>query len=86
MAKRAYTVIAEHLGQDEETIKDYEYQPGKFTQKVYSFGNYYYAIKEPKDSDGIFTNWYPINSSYDGRTIWMHDAEVKESKVVVVNR
>lgn len=75
MSKRSYTRIAEHFGQDEQDIKDSEYQPGRFSTKVYIFAGEYYAGKKPKDTDGFMSNWHPINSSYDGSQLWHHAVE-----------
>lgn len=36
MSKRIATQIAEHFGFDIDEIKEYEYQPGFFTRKVYA--------------------------------------------------
>ena len=75
--KRIATLLAEHFGQDISDMRDNEYQPGRFTRKVYTFGNDYYSAgsKAPIDSDGILVFVRHFPSSYDPSvTIWEYKA------------
>lgn len=76
MAKSGSTLLAEHFGTDSETIRDNEYQHGRFNKPVYSLGNEFWAggKVKPKDEDGILTNWVRIISSYDPNCVlWLHN-------------
>lgn len=72
MAKSGYTLIAEHFGTDNESIKDYVYQTGRFNKPVYALSdNEYWAggkIK-PVDSEGILVDWIKVISSFDNDSI-----------------
>lgn len=77
MSKRIATLLAEHFGWDVTDVRDSEYQPGRFTRKVYTLGNDYYSAgaKPPIDSDGfiVFARSFP--SAYDPTvTIWEYKA------------
>ena len=71
MAKRIHTIIAEHLGWDSLDVWENCYQYGRFNKRVYTIGNCYMTSgkSKPVDSDGLLTDWKPIVSAYDGKSI-----------------
>lgn len=71
MAKPGYTQIAEHFGVSNETIRDMEYRPGKFSKPVYHFADTLYAAgkTKPVDLDGDIT-FRVIPSRFTPHTIW----------------
>lgn len=72
MAKRSYTLIAEHFGSDSADIRDSEYQPGRFPRPIYSLSdNEYWAAgnTKPRDPDGTLANWEKVISSYDRKSV-----------------
>jgi uncharacterized Zn finger protein (UPF0148 family) len=77
--KSTLTLVAEHLGTSTEDLKDYEYQPGRFTKPVYSSGKHLYAAgdtapKEVKNdpNEPDMYKWSKVSSNYDPRyTIWV---------------
>tara|TARA_R110000868_G_scaffold196229_1_gene442115 strand:- start:48 stop:302 length:255 start_codon:yes stop_codon:yes gene_type:complete len=84
MAKRSHTVIAEHFGADEQDIKEYEYQPGRFTRKVFALtGNDYWSTGKaaPTDRNGVIprSEWVKVQSSYDPSiTLWKFNADKQQ--------
>lgn len=72
MSKRGYTLIAEHLGTDAESVRDYEYQHGRFVRPIFALSdNEYWAAgqSKPCDPDGILNSWEKVVSSYDRKSI-----------------
>jgi hypothetical protein len=79
MAKRSYTKIAEHFGTDEESVRECEYQPGRFSKAIFAIGDEYWcAVSEPaRYNRRIFSRfgWIQIISAYDHKTIlWRYSS------------
>lgn len=73
MPKRAYTLIAEHFGDDSKSIRESEYQYGRFTRPVYALSdNEYWSAgtrpPQPTDSSQPW-KWEKVISSYDKKSI-----------------
>lgn len=80
--KKSYTRIAEHFSTDSDSIREYEYQTGRFTRSVFALSdNEYWAGSKPKDSDGLLYDWKPVISQYDGSTLWMCKSDAQEDPV-----
>ena len=77
-SKSAAIQIAEHFGCDVADIRDYDYQPGHWSRKVYAGmdGNRYWAgagAKPPKhrDMDGGIV-WRQVDSNWRGNApLWV---------------
>lgn len=77
MTKTIARQISEHFGWDIEEIKDYEYQPGRWTRKVYAGfdGNRYWSAGKtaPRLRDGVSEiAWRQEPSSWPGNPdLWI---------------
>ena len=72
MPKRSYTLIAEHFSTDSESIRDSEYQHGRYSRPIFSLSdNEYWAAghTKPRDPDGILTAWEKVVSNYDHKSV-----------------
>ena len=75
--KSVATRLAEHFGWDVEDLRDYDYQPGRFSPRVYAgmFNNNEYwsaGSRAPKDRDNMDFVWDKVESSYpSGGTLWV---------------
>lgn len=70
MAKYGAEGLANHFGTDIDTIKDSEYQPGQFTQKIFCVNDEFWCPYKSKARDiygHLFDegDWLRINSNYD---------------------
>ena len=76
-SKRAAMQIAEHFGCDVADIRDYDYQPGRWSRKVYAGfdGNRYWAgagKTAPKHSDDNSISWKQVPSNWLGNPpLWV---------------
>lgn len=69
--KRGYVRIAEHLGTDADSVRECEYQHGRFGKPVFALAdNEYWCGGKPHDRDGLLTNWVEVVSSYDGSILY----------------
>jgi hypothetical protein len=81
MAKSIARQIAEHFGCDVADIRDYEYQPGTWSRKVYAGmdGNRYWSTggtKPPRycDEEGGIT-WRSVKSNWPGNPdLWVGES------------
>ncbi len=74
MAKRVYTRVATHLGEDMADIRDCEYQPGMFKPSVFSFAGSLWSAgqKAPVELRNRGEALYKWNRivSWNGDIIW----------------
>ena len=82
MAKKIAMQIAEHFGCDVADIRDYDYQPGMWTRKVYAGmdGNRYWSAggnKPPRHRDGDDALvWVRVPSHWKGNPdLWMGESK-----------
>jgi hypothetical protein len=86
MPKRAYSHIADHFGDDGESIREKEYQYGRFTKSVYALSDNEYwsaGVRPPQPTDNSEPwKWERVISSYDHKSVlWVYrgqDAEEEE--------
>lgn len=79
MKKRIARQIAEHFGCDVDEIRDYDYQPGRWTRKVYCGmdENRYWSAggeKPPKyvGDDPAPLTWVRVRSNWKGNAdLWV---------------
>jgi hypothetical protein len=74
MPKRNYTLIAEHFGTDSDSIRESEYQYGRFTKSVYSLSDNEYwsaGATPPRHTDSVGNpwKWEKVISGYDRKSI-----------------
>ena len=81
MARPGYTLLAEHFSTDSQSIRECDYQPGRFSKPVYTFGDDYWAAgkTKPIDKDGLISGWGKIISSYDNKSILWKASPSKET-------
>ncbi|CAB4153187.1 hypothetical protein UFOVP605_46 [uncultured Caudovirales phage] len=75
--KSVATKLAEHFGWDVADLRDFNYQPGRFTPRVYAgmlSKNEYWSAGStpPKDRDECGFIWERVESSFPGGgTLWV---------------
>ncbi|HHJ3076704.1 TPA: hypothetical protein ACPVZG_000494 [Vibrio parahaemolyticus] len=77
--KQGIHLIAHYLRMDYQDIKEYEYQSGRYSQKVFAIDNKYYCPYKQKPSDGFQKNrWKRVDNipfPYSDSVLWVYEGE-----------
>lgn len=80
MASQGIEMLAYYLGMDYSDVRDYEYQAGNFTQKVFFIGDNLYCPyrSKPKDRFDSYAkeHWRRIEElpfPYQDSILWVYD-------------
>lgn len=76
MGKRASEIIADHLGWDQAELRQYQYQPGRYSCAIYTTGDAdYWCCPGGQRKPPAGWDWKPVQndylgSRYPGRTVY----------------